>query len=424
MKLNKPVALSIVVVVAQMAALAVSLKTGLNTPLESDAEQYKSIAVNLAAGQGYRSDATFWPTEPTLQRMPGWPILVSLFLWVTPDSAADAVMRLLCCLLNAGVALVIAVMTQHLTGRWGPAVVAGLLYGLHPVGLFLSAEAASEMLFLFLVGASLVLMVWHPRRRPIAIMLAALACLERANFVLWLPVWLGLTLVVALVWQRQWLSKRLVAHALVYCILFAIPTGAWLLRNHAVTGHFPVLSTLRGQTFYGGNNEVVANDLNWWGYWIFPDKIPGETPLAKLALEQGLSEYDVDCRYQASGVAYVREHALEMPRLCLGKLIRAYVPVPWKPLIGSYVVSAYRIAIDILALIGVFLIAGRITMAMGLHLLSFLVVNVITVVLFWGNYRFAFAFEPFLIPFAAVALAAIPSFLRSVGSVQSVCSDG
>ena len=101
-----------------------------------------------------------------------------------------------------------------------------------------------------------------------------------------------------------------------------------MVRNYKISGEFPVLSTLRGQTFYGGNNDLVANTWRWWGYWVFPNAIPGETPMVELA--EFMSEVDVDAYYTQRGKAWIRAHIAGLPRLALGKLTRAYVPVPWK----------------------------------------------------------------------------------------------
>jgi hypothetical protein len=175
-----------------------------------------------------------------------------------------------------------------------------------------------------------------------------------------------------------------------------------------VCGHFPVLSTLRGQTIYGGNNSVVANDLNYWGYWVFPDSIPGETPMAELAGTR--SEYEVDVYYYDRACSYIRENWFGLPRLLLGKLVRAYVPVPWKPQWASYGVCAYRILLYLAAIAGVFLGLRRVPRGYGVLLLAMLLTNIMTVLIFWGVTRFAFVLDPFLLPFAGLAMVrALPT---------------
>jgi hypothetical protein len=192
------------------------------------------------------------------------------------------------------------------------------------------------------------------------------------------------------------------ARCLLATVLFLIPSTLWACRNYGICGHFPVLSTLRGQTFYGGNNDVVANDLEYWGYWVFPNSIPGETTM--LALAASLSEYQVDCYYFTKGKDYARKNWFAMPRLLLGKAIRAYVPVPWKPGLGAYVVSAFRWVVFLSALIGIYLLWRRLNTGCLIIVGAMAMTNLFTVLMFWGCARFSFALEPFLLPFSACAV--------------------
>jgi hypothetical protein len=169
-----------------------------------------------------------------------------------------------------------------------------------------------------------------------------------------------------------------------------------------VCGHFPVLSTLRGQTFYGGNNTVVAKDFKYWGYWVFPNSIPGEKPMVELA--KTLTEYEVDAYYYSKGKQYIAGNPLSMPRLLIGKLVRAYVPIPWRLTRASGVVSAYRWLLYLVALIGIW---GWWKHGDGTYRIVFLAIvmtNIATVLVFWGCSRFAFPLDPFLFPFAAAVV--------------------
>jgi hypothetical protein len=357
-----------------------------------------------------------------------------------------------------------------------PAIAAGLLYTFHPGILYLALQGLSEPLFILLVALGLGMILkaaqpkaigrllpatkWQRRKskveiettdhRPSAfsfhssvLLLAGssalgLACLVRANFVLF-PFFLVALIIAAKVVNYGWriipgrseLAKHKTfgpLHLLLlstFCfLLFLTPTAGWIARNYHTCGH-PVISTLKGQTLYGGNNEIVANDLNWWGYWVFPDMVPGETPMRELA--KTMSEYEVDHYYTQKAVAYMKDNGFSYPRLLLGKVIRAYVPIPWKPSMGSYAISAYRWMIYLLVAIGLLkcsaalhgakcsarlylasptsdhrpLISGICSPISALWLALFLT-NAVTILVFWGNARFALSLEPFLLPLAAM----------------------
>ena len=212
--------------------------------------------------------------------------------------------------------------------------------------------------------------------------------------------------------SRPWMARvrgsltrlfKLKLFSFAFCMtLFLVPSFFWAIRNYHVCGHFPVLSTLRGQTFYGGNNSVVANTLDLWGYWVFPNSIPGERPMYELS--HTMSEQEVDVYYFDKGKAWVKSHWSEMPRLVLGKLVRAYVPIPWKPSLKSWFVAAWRWGIYVAGIAGILLTWRRWPFSLKLIFSAMVLSNVMTVVFFWGCARFAFELDPFLIPFAVLAV--------------------
>ncbi len=388
-----------VLAVALAANLAVAFKGGLARPVQSDAHYFLQIARSLTTGQGYRCAESFWPGAPTMQRLPGWPAVEAVGVWALPWLDPAAVAHLLAALLNVGVALLLAGLTWRLLQRRAAAVLAGVGYAVHPTALHEALSALSEPLFLLLACAGAWLLLdARPWRRAAAALTLGCACLVRVNFVLWLPAMAGLGALV-LLWQHRRPAWRTMGLWAVYGALFVLPALLWAARNHAVCGHFPVLSTLRGQTFYGGNNPVVAGTLDYWGYWVFPNQIPGEPTLAELAVTR--SEYEVDAYYYGRGQAFIRGNLAGMPRLWLGKLVRAYVPLPWKPSLGSYAVNGFRALLYLAAFAGCVLVWKSLSLTFRLTLGAMALASVVTVVGFWGCARFAFAVEPFLLPLAA-----------------------
>jgi hypothetical protein len=201
---------------------------------------------------------------------------------------------------------------------------------------------------------------------------------------------------------RVFASSR---EAILLVFIFLLPSTFWAARNDTITGHFPVFSTLRGQTFYGGNNDIVSGTHEFWGYWVFPDQIPGEPEMEELAKTK--SEYEVDCYYYDKGKDWVRTHVGQIPGLMVGKLVRAYVPVPWKPTKATVAVSVLRWVLYLAALLGVIIFWRALDLRFRIILGAMILTNAATVVIFWGCARFAFAVEPFLIPLACAGGAVI-----------------
>jgi hypothetical protein len=387
--------------VALVLNLGLALKLGIGKPLVSDAAYFRELAVNLASGRGYVVDESFWPGQPTMRRLPGWPFVASLAIRVCPGAPPDAVMRVLAVMMNALTAGLLCLMAVLAFRRLLAGALTGLAFAIHPTALHAANQGLSEPLFLALVAGGVCLLLL-PRRwfRVGGAFVLGCSCLVRTNFVLWIG-FVGVLFALRVLRTRAHVTRQDLATVAACAALFALPPMAWAARNYTLCHHFPVFSTLRGQTFYGGNNEVVANTLEHWGYWIFPNLVPGESPMGALA--DTMTEYEVDLYYYEKGKAYVRANGSAMPRLWLGKLVRAYIPIPWKPSWGSYAVSAYRWFLYLCAAWGVGTAWRRADPIYPIAVSAMLLTSVATVVLFWGCARFAFAVEPFLLPFAAAA---------------------
>lgn len=363
-----------------------------------DTPYYLAIAEQIASEPPrFRNPKSLWPNAPAMDRGPGWPFTLSLAIRLFPGG--DRVFQVkstgaVIALMNV---LWIALLTFNLTRSNAFALCAGLAWAANPHTLALIEDGATEPLFVFLTALGLVAM--HRGRGGVygGAFFLGLSCLVRQFFVIF-PF--GLLAVCLLVhpWRHPrgplWWRRLLIAG-----LLFLMPAAVWCYRNYKVCGRAPVLSTLRGETFYGANNPVVANQLETWGYWIMPDEIPGEVKKRRLSLT--LTEAETDRYYFQKGLSHVRAHWFELPRHLLGKLIRGYVPIPWAPSWSSHAVFSYRWALYI---------AFAITLNAALQscpqpypkLLAAMWFTSVTVTLiFYGAARFTYCFEPFLIPFIA-----------------------
>lgn len=407
-------------------ALAVNFglgfKMGMTRPMESDSYYFWELARSMADGDGYRVRDGFWPDAPSMSRLPGWPFLVSVALKMFGDSDPHAVMRATALLVNAFASLSVCILAYLLFRGRAIGVVSGLAYVLHPGALFFAYSGLSEPLFVFLVatGISLCLWAWAVLRERLAgalqgmscvalgAVLLGYACLVRVNFLLWGFILLGWW--IFLIASKSAAGRNSFAPIVLSALLFLAPACFWAMRNYAVCGRFPVFSTLEGQTFYGGNNSIVAEDLEQWGYWVFPDQIPGEKKMREMAT--AMSELDVSDYYVNKGKCFLRQNWFSLPRLWLGKLTRAYVPVPWKPVLGSYLVSAYRWILYAGVAIGLLLCWREVYVPYRVSLAAMAITSVATVLVFWGCARFAFVFEPFFMPLFGAGIVHIASHCR------------
>ena len=369
---------------------------GISEPLTSDAHYFKQLAQSLSKGEGYRVADSYWPDDPSCRRLPGWPGLSALAFIASPFND-DLTMRVLGVLL-VGVAAVgfyrVGVDLMSPVCGWACSAV----YMFHPGTLHYAREGLSEGLFVACAvwGVNSVLR----DRRIIGAQLWGAALLVRANF---LPF--GLVMIACHWFIRRGslrdLSFRAMTPVLLMLMLYVAPLGAWSLRNWAVTGSPGVISTLRGQTYYGGNNSVVASDSEMKGYWVFPDEIPDETPMRELAV--GRSELDVDRYYVSRADQFIKENMGAMPSLVATKVTRAFLPIGGEGVIRQ-IFNLYRWGLLVAGLIGLIRYGKEHPMMVSIVAAAF-ATCLTTVGVFWGSIRLAYPAEVLLIPFTGLMVA-------------------
>ena len=367
-------------------------------PVEADAVFYHSIAKSLADGNGYVDTENFWADTPSTGRMPGWPFVAAIGIKVFGDADSKAVMRIEDAVINTLSAIVVALIVFSLTTSNVAAAFGGIFFSLHPSGLYLADKAYTEPLYalcLLIAGLAFVY-----RKHYLGWFILGAGTLIRANLLIILPIAIVLNIVLQGNFKLRIFPnlKPLIICAVLFCILPAL----WMFRNYNLTAKFPVMSTLKGETFYGGNNTKVANDLQYWGYWVFPDEIPGETTKKELASTR--SQTELDDYYFNRGKDFVKENLESYPRLLVGKLVRAFVPVPWVPKLTSYGGAVYRILLYFLFFLTLVKSWQKLEHSFSLYLISFAFVSLATVCIFYGSTRFSFPLEALMIPVMVVGL--------------------
>ena len=375
---------------------AVRLYGPIDTAPVGDAVFYTGLARSMADGNGYVLADSSSP-RPNLERLPLWPALMAPGLWLFPHAEESTIMRYTAVIIHCVTAVLMVCLAYCLWPDMWIALLAGVAFALYPISLAFLAEGASEPAFVMVSMGGLLLLirgkgVWA---QGVGAMLSGLATLSRANYVV-LPLMLAVAaLLIAPGLLRQW--RRFT----VFSIVFMMFPLAWMLRNYAASGSFPILSALEGETLYGGNNAVVATTLDHWGYWVFPNEIPGEVPKRQLQArmgDAGISQY-----YHRRAVQFFERNWTSYPRLLLGKLIRGLVPIPWRPLAQSYGLFFCRglLYAAFLWYAAKGIIRSRI---FKIYLLAMFLMVLTTTLIFYGSARFTYPLEIYLIPVCAAGI--------------------
>jgi hypothetical protein len=399
----------IVFVLSLAILFAAVVAWGPSRELDQDAPQYVAIAKSLATGNGYKNTYSPFPDAPAIDRMPGWPVMLAVSRLVVPNSISDAAVARFTgafCLALVGLVFTRVAGKLGATPLW--AAIAGFGAALSPPLVFIALSAMSEVSFLLVLSAGLGLLLEGGRRWYFGAILLGLAPLIRTNFVLLPFVLIGLLVLApqsrAVVWRHR-------VEITIALGLFLLPTVAWLLRNAAITGRFPLMSSIEGETLYGGNNDVVANQLSHWGYWIMPNDVPGEKPMLDRVKDGEWRGFlDLNDYYHKRGIEWIRGHGSALPRLVLGKLIRGFVPLPWVPGAAAYIAFGYRFLLDLLYIVLARWWWPALDRRYLLIAAAMFLVNLVTIVIYWGVYRFTHtSVEIFFLPPIALGLSRLMS---------------
>jgi hypothetical protein len=303
-------------------------------------------------------------------------------------------------LVHALAAVLMALLTFRIWSNSAAAALAGVFFGAFPPELARVSMGDSEPAFCLFASCGLLLLVAPSRRRWVqgcGALLSGLAVLARSNYLI-LPF--TATIAILLIDPglfRNWKRMAVLAG------LFFLPASAWVVRNYLVSGEFPLVSALEGETLYGGNNAVVATDLDFWGAWIWADRIPGERPRQELA--RSMNEAQVNEYYRCNAVRYALDNWRSYPRLIFGKLVRAFVPIPWNGLDAwaELALACIRGALY-LGFFWCVVRGGVLTKTYAIYLTAILLVTLVTTVVFYGTIRFTMCLDAYLLPCISVAV--------------------
>jgi 4-amino-4-deoxy-L-arabinose transferase-like glycosyltransferase len=269
------------------------------------------------------------------------------------------------------------------------ATLGALLYALHPTMLFYTSQMLTESLYTFL----LLLLTYSTfkmldgKNRWVwmvgATMGLAILCRSEA-----MPLSALFALGLFLFLSLRWLEKaRLLLAVGVVVAIFLAP---WLIRNYVLLGT-PVLSTEGGITFYLGNNPEATG-----GYHVPTQPLPN--------IPSG--EVQKNNFYFGQGLSFVANNPLTFLALIVKKQISLWSPN------HNLVLDGADILLLPFAVLGLIL-AWR--DRLNWRYFYFLACPIVTVLavssVVMGQVRFRTSLYPFLIAFAALAMASLATWL-------------
>lgn len=290
----------------------------------SDAGGYRLLGQHLAEGRGYIRPYDFAlgdVVRPTAEFPPGFPSLLGVLHAVGLESIRAQ--RLALALLGALAVVGVVLLARRWLSMRG-AVLVGLVAAVHPALFSPEAALLAESLFLWLVIGMLLAVVRFREsptveRAVVVGLIGGAATLTRSEGLVLALVLIGPLLVTAP-------PRRIRVRAGVAVLLAALVLpGAWAGRN-LTTFEEPVLvSNNIGSVLAGANCEATyEGDLV--GFWLISDECFSGFRDEDL---RGADESVVAGRLRDEGVAYARDHLIDLPRVAAVRVLRTFQL--WEP---------------------------------------------------------------------------------------------
>ena len=384
-------------------------------PVIGDALTYHLLGENIAEGRGFEraphpqlEPLSGWePGQPTAEHPPLFPLLVGGLTALGADGYLAQ--KLLLCLVGTSTVGFVGLAGREAAGPGAGLVAAGLA-AVYPFLWVVDGSLMSETLYGALLAAALWLALRFAKLPSLALAaglgaVVGLAALTRGEALALVPL---LLLPLALRAGATWRSRAALAAVAVGA--FALVLAPWTIRNLTVFEEPVLISTNGNAVFVGSNCDPVFSGP-FIGLWNFD--CYGAAP--------GGDESEASVEYRRRGFEYAGDHLDRVPLVMAVRLLRVWdLFRPGQQVTYEYFEgrseTASRMGLAMYYPLLVLAAVGTITLrrrgAPLWPLLAFPVMVSVTAVFVYGVTRFRFGAEPALCVLAAVALAALPGWVR------------
>jgi 4-amino-4-deoxy-L-arabinose transferase-like glycosyltransferase len=227
-----------------IAALGWSLTPGGPLVREPDSPSYIRAAEALVRMKSFGP-----PGHPEVIRTPGYPLLLTLGVWLGP---LDAVTTILQSALGCLTAWLVYRIGLLVLGRADWALAGALVYACEPLSALYCSKLLSETLFTAAITAAMLLALRYVARQSAIDLCASAVVVAISAFVRPIAYFLPLAIVglyVAWLWNSSESKKLLLLKSLGFLLLAFGPLALWQARNYAVAG-YPRFSAISDINLY------------------------------------------------------------------------------------------------------------------------------------------------------------------------------
>jgi 4-amino-4-deoxy-L-arabinose transferase-like glycosyltransferase len=388
--------LSVIFILALfLRLLAVFSHEGINKMPTSDAKDYDEIAVNLKSGNGF-SQVINGSMAPVVYRTPAYPLFLAGIYSIfghnyTAVKVIQAIIGALFCILIFFITnmiydnLITGLIASVCTAFYKP-FISGFSCCAGPALLL------SEYLYIFMIGLAVLSTACFIKNGNIKIgiisgIFMGLTILTRPEFALF-PVLLIIYLVYT---SRLFIITALKKYFIVYLfmILTILP---WAVRNYIVFKEFIPLSTTSGVIFYVGNNSSANGGMG-----------DAKAAIAMIDSEamKNLSDKQRSGVFFKMGIKELKNNPKRIPKLFIRKIL-----VHWAPFEDGFkIFNPFYAVVLFFGSIGILFFRKKVILEN--ILLIALLTTTLTAIIAFGDPRYRYPYDAYLIIFAALASSEI-----------------
>jgi len=394
----KQVLFAIFIVAVFLRLWAVFSQEEIKKMPERDAAGYDEMAVNLASGHGFSELTDGGSMRPVLYRTPLYPVFLSFIYSIFGHSyivvkIIQAVLGALFCIIIFYITYIIyedtiiGIIAAAFTALYKP-FVSGFFYYGGPALLL------SEYFYMFILGLTILITIHFIKDGAMKIgalsgIFIGLTILTRAEFVLF-PILLAVYLFyIAGLSVRVFLKKYFIIY-----LFITLTMISWVVRNYVVCKEFIPLTTMGGAAFLLGNDSLARG-----GY--IGEKNATFVINNVLKNLENLSDNQKSKIFFKAGVKELINNPKRIPKLFVKKIL-----VHWAPFEeGFRVFNPFYAFIFMLGSVGILFFRRRVILEN--ILLIVLLSTTLTAMLVYGEPRYRYPYEPYLIIFVALAISEV-----------------
>jgi 4-amino-4-deoxy-L-arabinose transferase-like glycosyltransferase len=214
--------------------------------------------------------------RPDSVRTPGYPILLAALLQLTGDLRTVLVFQ---CILGALIACVVMILAYRLGLGHGAAVIAGMVWAVHPATVLYDALISTESLFNAFTATALLFAGGGTLATIACGALLGAAGLVRPLGMLYVPAALALAALAS--------RDRFFRRATVILVLAALPSGMWAARNWRAGEGFRVTTIADINLLYYFSAYTISEERgeDWMTAW--PARVAELTAKLRTRLRPG-----------------------------------------------------------------------------------------------------------------------------------------